>query len=433
MNSSENDIILRLENENMRLQRAVEELSIINEIAMAIKSTLSLEKIVDLIVQKCVKHLKVEQAVVMLLDESEPDRQFKTMVRKGDSASGILPFRLDQQLTGWMLKNQKPLFINDFPNDNRFSVATDGLFPIVSMLSVPLTSKGRMIGLLTVFNKKTDEGYSSDDQRLLSIIAAQSAQVIENARLYGEEQKLLRMREQVRLASEIQTGLLPKKAPQIENYDIAGSSYPAQVVGGDYFDFIDVQDNGLAICLGDVCGKGMPAALLMANLQATIRAQTLLKPSPKECLERSNRLLFQSTDPKTFATLFYGVFDNQKHQFLYANAGHNRPILFCQGKTLKILETAGVALSLMEGSQYEEGVIDFNPGDCLLIYSDGVTEAMNEGNEEYGEDRLLETMKTHFDKTAQDLTDAIVESVGQFAGSRTQTDDITIVLLKRMK
>ena len=432
MTSPETEKMLRLENETRRLQRAVEELSIINEIAIAITSTQSLDKIVDLIVQKCVKHLKVEQAAVMLLNKKGEERQFRTMIRKGDTASEILPFRLDQQLTGWMLKHQTPLLINDFPSDDRFSTESDGVFPIVSLLSVPLTLKGRMIGLLATFNKKTKEGYSSDDQRLLSIIAAQSTQVIENARLYEEEQKLLRMNEQVRLASEIQLGLLPKTSPQIEGYDITGISYPAQVVGGDYFDFIPEEKNRLAVCLGDVCGKGLPAALLMASLQATIRGQVLLKPHPKDCLGRSNQLLFQSTTRTKFATLFYGILDSRKHQMTYANAGHNRPILFRAGEKPRVFDTTGVALSLMENSQYEESIIDFHPGELLLIYSDGLTEAMNEMNEEYGEERLVEVVNRHFLKSSEELTEVIVQSVKKFAGNRIQSDDITLVLIKRI-
>ena len=187
------DKIHQLEEENLRLRRAVEELSVLNEIATAISSTLTLDQIVDLIVEKCVKHLKVEQAAGMLRREEAEEKPFQTMIRRADTTANFLPYRLDAQLTGWMLKNQKPLVINDFKNDNRFSGIDESKFPIQSLLSVPLLSKGRMIGLLTVFNKKSEQGYSSEDQRLLSIISTQSAQVIENARLIEEEKALLQM------------------------------------------------------------------------------------------------------------------------------------------------------------------------------------------------------------------------------------------------
>jgi len=230
----------------------------------------------NLITQKCVKNLNVEQTAVLLLEDQDEKSAFKTKVRRVDSLASTAPFRFDTQLTGWMLKNRKPLLVNDFTTDDRFRSFSKELIPIRSMLSVPLMSKGRMIGQLTVFNKKLSEGFSMNDQRLLTIIAAQSAQVIENARLLEEEQALLKMKEELNLAYRIQTKLLPKSDPQINGYDICGKSIPAKIVGGDYFDFLPMDEQRLVICLGDVSGKGIPAAMIMSNLQATVRAQTAI-------------------------------------------------------------------------------------------------------------------------------------------------------------
>jgi len=425
------DKIHQLEQENLRLRRAVEELSVLNEIATAISSTLTLNQIVNLIVEKCVKHLKVEQAAVMLLREETEDKPFQTMIRRADTTANFLPYRLDAQLTGWMLKNQKPLIINDFNDDNRFAGIDESKFPIRSLLSVPLISKGRMIGLLTVFNKKSDQMYSSEDQRLLSIISTQSAQVIENARLIEEEKALLQMQKEMQMAYDIQVNLLPKAPPKLAGYDIAGISIPAQVVGGDYFDFIPVDERRMAVCLGDVSGKGLPAALLMANLQATIRGQTLLKPPPKDCLNRSNQLLYQSTDRQKFATLFYGILDTENHQLCYSNAGHNRPFLFTQNNEPKSLEKAGIVLSFLENFDFDEGNISLNPNDLLLIYSDGISEAMNHKHEEFGEERLALLVNEHKNKTAQDVIDVVIDRVKKHAKDRPQMDDMTLVVIKR--
>ncbi len=201
---------LKLQEENKRLRTAIEELSVLNEISTAISSTQPLEQIIELIVRKCVKNIKVEQGAVMLLDEKDEDKPFRTMIRKQDSVSSILPFRLDTQLTGWMLKNKTPLLINNLENDTRFKYLMNEDFPIHSLLSVPMIVKGKMIGLLTIFNKKTEVGFTNNDQRLLGIIAAQSAQIIENARLYHEEQNLQHLQEEMHLAYEIQINLLPK-------------------------------------------------------------------------------------------------------------------------------------------------------------------------------------------------------------------------------
>ena len=421
-----------LKSENARLKRAVQELSILNEIATAISSMHSLDKIVALIVDKCVKHLRVEQAAVMLVSKEKEGDPFQTMIRQADSTSEIIPYRLNTQLTGWMLKYQKPLVIDDFESDDRLTHVDNELFPIRSLLSVPMTLKGRMIGLITVFNKRTGENYNADDQRLLSIIASQSAQIIENARLSEEEQELVRMQHEMRMAMEIQTKLLPKTSPVLAGYDIAGLSIPARVVGGDYFDFITIDKNRLAICLGDVSGKGLPAALLMANLQATIRSQVIMDPTPGACLHRSNLLLYNSTDSQKFATLIYGVLDKYDDQFTFSNAGHNRPIYFPEKDSPHIVETAGIALSFEQETSYAESKVTFNTGDIFLIYSDGVNEAANRDADEFGEHRILEIAQENMHRSASEIINKIIAAVDDHTAGFQQRDDMTLVVIKRL-
>jgi len=424
-----------LEKENQRLRVAVEELSILNEIAITISSAHSLDRVVELIVQKCIKHLKVEQGAVMLLQEENQDSPFRTMVRQADAStmSRILPFRLDTQLTGWMLKNQKPLVINNFDEDDRFQKGELKDFAIHSLLSVPLRLKGKMIGLLTVFNKKIGDGFSDNDQRLLSIISAQSAQVIENARLHEEEKTFLMMQEQMRLAHDIQMRLLPESSPEIEGYEIAGFSVPAQEVGGDYYDFIPCDSDRLAICLGDVSGKGIPAAMLMSNLQATLRGQTLSDVSPKVCLSRANTLLYHSTDFKKFATVFYGILDYKNHQLIYTNGGHDDPIFFSKGKDPQRLSSGGTVLGFVEQFVYTEDTMPLKPNDFFVIYSDGITEAMNLQEEEFGEERLISIIKKFNEEKPQKIIDEIIKSVNTHVGTAPQMDDMTIVVVKRTK
>ncbi|OGB62139.1 MAG: hypothetical protein A2Y94_12960 [Caldithrix sp. RBG_13_44_9] len=421
-----------LEEENKKLRLAVEELSVLNDIATAIASTQGLDELANLIIQKCVKHLKVEQGAVMLLDERDLKNPFHTMVRKQDTALNVLPFRLDAQLAGWMIKNKTPLLITDLIKDQRFKDVASAGMNLQSLLSVPLLLKGRLIGLISVFNKKTDPGFTLDDQRLLAIIAAQSAQVIENARLYQEEQALFKLQEEMRLAREIQMNLLPASSPQIAGYDIAGRTHPAKEVGGDYFDYIPLNDHSLAFCLGDVSGKGMPAALLMANLQATLRGQAAREVSCKICMERSNRLLFHGTDSTKFATLFYGILNAERHELCYSNAGHDFPLLFSAGKTPSRLKTGGVVLGFVEDFPYTEERLTLNRGDLLLLYSDGITEAMNEHEEEFGEQRLAKTVQKHISEPAESIIDHILGSVRQHSTTIPQMDDMTLLVVKRL-
>jgi len=425
--------LTKLQQENIKLRTAVEELSVINEITTAITSTLSIEKIVDLIIRKCVKHLKVEQGVVMLLDEKDIDKPFHTMIRKQDSTTNLLPYRLDTQLTGWMLVNKNPLLINDFLNDKRFQTTNEGGndFPIKSLLSVPMQLKGKMVGLITVFNKKNDTGFSNNDQRLLGIIAAQSASVIENARLYINEQTLLKLQEEMRLANEIQVNLLPKHQPVYKGYDIAGKSIPAKEVGGDYYDFIETKDGKLAFCLADISGKGIPASLLVANLQATLRGQILLEKGCKECVTFANELLYLNTAPNKFATLFDGFVDNNNNEITYCNAGHNNPILLSKDNKITRPDVGGLIVGIAPGVQYEDAILKINSGDMLVIFSDGITEAMNKEEEEFEEERLLNLLKKNKEKPSEELINIIIKEVNSYCEGQEQMDDMTLIIIKK--
>jgi sigma-B regulation protein RsbU (phosphoserine phosphatase) len=417
--------------EIQKLKLAVKELSVLNDIATAVSTVNDLNQVIELIVHECVNHLNVEQGAIMLLDPTETDDQFRTIVREIDTDTDIVPYHFGVQLSGWMIKNQMPLLINDFSNDNRFTNLSDEQFSINSILSVPLKTKGKLIGVLNVFNKISEEGFSPNDQRMLSIIAAQSAQAIESARLYDEEKSLKIIEEELNFATDIQTNLLPKINPQIDGFDIAGKSIPAKEVGGDYYDFIPIDENKNAICLGDISGHGMPAAMLMANLQATLRGQALFSSSAGECLTRANKLLYRSTDLQKYATLFYGILDTIESTFHFSNAGHNPPFLITSDKKITRLIKGGTVLGFMEDYQFEEDSIKLNAGDSVIIYSDGITEAENKKDKEFGEDRLLAILTENMKSTADTLIEKVFEAVKSFVKEGPQSDDITIVVIKK--
>ena len=431
--ADENGRMNKLETENARLKNAVEELSIINDISTAINSTLSLEKIIELIVQKCIKHMIVEQGTVTLLENGSQDNQFKTIMRQADQSSGYMPFHLDTQITGWMLKNKKPLIVDDLDGDARFRTLESEENPIRTLLSVPLMLKGRIIGALNVFNKHGGSKFSEPDKRLLCIISTQSAQVIENARLYEEEQSLMRIQEEMKIAYNIQMGLLPKGAPMIEGYDLAGKSLPAKSVGGDYFDLIRLGDGRLFFCLGDISGKGMPAALLMSNMLATLRGQNLDLTTPGSIMNYSNEHMFRNTDPERFSTLFLGVLDPENAELTYSNAGHNLPFIVNETGSVKRLETGNIVLGAIEDVTYTEDSVKLEKGDTLLIFSDGISEAINPDEEEFGEDPLPALVNANRESTAMGLIDTIIEEVIRHAGKAPQRDDMTMLVIKRTR
>lgn len=417
-----------LEEENLRLKSAVEELSILNEIAVAISSTMKVEEINKLIISKCIQTIGVEQGAVTLVkeDRTEP---LKTLVRVMDKKFDNIPYRLGMSLTGWMLKNQKALLINDIARDARFSGISLETGEIKSILSVPLKVKNKMIGHISLFNKK-DRDFTPEDQRLLSIIAIQSAQIIENARLYEEERKLVALEEDQKAARRIQQSLLPKENPMIKGMEIFGQTIPAKEVGGDYYDFIRIDDSQMGIVIADVVGKGTPAALLMSNLQATLRSEALANRGVKDTVGRVNFTLSKFMDMGKFISLFYGVLDIQNKTFAYSNAGHNYPFLLGKDDNVRKLEKGGVVLGTFNDFTYEEETVQLKSGDLMLLYTDGITEATNDKDEMFEEDRLLELLKRNRRSSAQELSQKIVDEVLSFQGALPQSDDLTLVLLK---
>ena len=418
-----------LREENLRLTRALEELSMLNELAREIGASRDSQAIMDRIIRRSLKSVNAQQCVITLVSEQSPE-PMKTLVRAMVTSAEHEQFHLNQNLLGWMHLNKRALLSNSPRTDERFRGITWDE-SIQSILCVPLMVKSELKGVLTAYNKKGDNGFTDGDQRILSIIAMQSAQVIENARLYEQQQAYIRMQEEVRLASTIQRDLLPKAAPEIDGYDIAGRSIPAQLVGGDYFDFIPLDNDHLAVCLGDVSGKGLPASLLMANLQATLRGQSLHEIPVKERIVRSNRLLYRSTDPEKFATLFYGVLDRQHHTFTYSNAGHENPYLFKRGDEVVRLTAGGTVLGVIDHFPFEEDVVRIDAGDLLVVFSDGITEAFDVDDDQFGEGRLEEILRVGMDDPAEKLIDRIVEAVKNHAGPAPQADDLTLVVVKR--
>ncbi len=425
------DQLAQLRGENERLRRAVGELSLLNELAADIGASDDLDAITRQIVRRSIRALKAEQGVITLVDEQGDDAPLKTLVRTAIGADRPESLRPDQHLLGWMQAHRAPLRLNDPQRDERFAFVPwpDALR---SILCVPLTVRSRLIAVLTVYNKRDKAGFSEADQRLLTIIAAQTAQVIENARLVEEEKALLRMREELRLAYEIQTNLLPQAAPELPGYDIAGRSVPAQTVGGDYFDFIELEPQRWALCVGDAVGKGLPAALLMATVQATLRGQARSDLSARANLERSNELLCRSIRDGEFVTLFYGCLDATTHHFVFANAGHNRPLWARANGTIGELASGGLVLGAMEGQGYGQEDVILHSGDWIVMYSDGLTEATDAHGTPFGSERMERLLRTHRTDSANALVDRLIAAVRRHTQGIPQADDITIVTLKRL-
>ncbi len=392
----------------------------------------SSEEMIAAIVRRAKRALDAEQVMIYLVKHESDHDVLKTKVRE-DTQDQLHAFHFDLALSGMMEVHRAPFLTNDPHHELR--LAGVKLDPdLRSLLCVPLLVRGKLTGIITACNKHDEGSFTEEDQRLLAIMANQSAQILENTRLREDEQALTRLRLEVETARSIQTRLLPKEPPQLAGYDIAGCSVPAEIVGGDYFDFVELADGRLGICLGDVSGKGIPAALLMANLQATLRGQAHASASACECVTRANHLLFRSTSSDKFATLFYGVLDPRTHELTYCNAGHERPLFMSctgDGNCRQELAEGGMVLGIMDESRYAEGRVKLGPGSLLLIYSDGLTDAVDKADRPFGVAAVEAVLREHRDASAAELLAALLAAVKRHAGAEPPYDDLTVIAVRR--
>jgi len=422
-----------LNREQERLKKAVDELSALNQIASAINALMSVEEITKIIVDNCVKRIRATQGAVYLLEEELDDEdKFRTFVREFSKSADKIPFHLNESLSGWMIKNKTILVSNEAASDGRFRMMKLDKLGINSILAAPLLSRNRLIGSLVLFNKRDESGFNDDDKRFLGIVGSQTAKVLENAKLREQEQELISMREEIKVAQSIQRGFLPDKGVELDSCEAVGFNTPAKEVGGDYYDIVRLGGERLFLSLGDVSGKGVPAALLMANAQAVLRSQLLDSDEvPLTRLARSlNHLICQFTPPEQFITASFGIFHSNDKTYRYINAGHEPPIVVRKNGTIEPLTDAGLILGVMPDYEYEEYSVKLNSGDLLFVFTDGVTEAFDEQGEEYGETRVKEFLKKRVGKKASEIGADMMTELSRFRGEGVQTDDITMLILR---
>jgi sigma-B regulation protein RsbU (phosphoserine phosphatase) len=296
---------------------------------------------------------------------------------------------------------------------------------------VPILGReGRKLGVLMLGPRLSEEPYSGEDQRLLASVASQAAAALENMRLAeeiaGRIETERRAAREMEIAREVQSRLLPQSAPVLKTLDCAACCIQARAVGGDYYDFLDLGPDRVGLVLADVSGKGVHAALLVANLEAYLRSQCSMTPlEPVRMLQQVNQMLYASTAPQHYATLFFGVYDDTTRELLYVNCGHNPPIWLRPDGTVTRLEATATVIGAFERWQGSACRAQLDPGDLLVVYSDGVTEA-NRGEEEFGEVRLIDELRKNNRCPVAEIVPAILASVQQFSAG-DQYDDLTLL------
>ena len=298
-------------------------------------------------------------------------------------------------------------------------------------LIVPLVSGNEILGFLSLGEKLSEEAYSKEDKQLLLSVAEQTAIALEYSNLISQVAEQEKLKRELQIATEVQARLFPQTFPPMETLEYTGYCKAARAVGGDYFDFIPLDGNRLGIALGDVSGKGISSALLMANLQALLRSGAELRGNEIDLLMNDiNRLLCASTETHKYATFFYCVYEDHQRRLDYVNAGHNPPIVFRADGGIERMETGGLIVGMLPDVVYKKGLMDLKPGDILLIYSDGLTEAMNAEEEEFGEERVMKIICNNRTLAVKELCDLILSESNEFVGDAPQHDDLTLVLAR---
>ncbi len=359
---------------------------------------------------------------------SYPDHEGRFAITM--TAAERMTFTFEPGISNYLLAKNVPSFTEEF--GSRASKGNLGAEMIARgvQVVVPLVRHERLAGLLMLSSKVAGFRYSSEDLTFLTILANQILVAMENAELYTEALEKQRLEEELSVAKQIQAGLLPKALPASKMFDFAAFIEPSRQVGGDFYDFISIDDSRLGIVMADASGKGVPAALLIARMQAAIQSEARLGKGVDRIMASVNHFISQSTSPDRFATCFYAELDERTRRLHYCNAGHNYPLLVKKSGEIISLETGGLLLGAFPHATYEPGMIDISPGDTLVIYTDGLTEMMDSAEQEYGEKRLIECARILRAHPADLICAKLIESVKSYASGPNEIDDMTLVVMK---
>jgi serine phosphatase RsbU (regulator of sigma subunit) len=386
------------------------------------------EKVLDLLFEA----VPAERGAVMLLEGTPP----VPTIKASRSRQGGPIASLSRSIVRRVLEKKEALLISSVMDDASFSTQDSILATgIRSAMSAPLwytatgSEEDAVIGLVYVDSLMASHSFNEEDVRILTALANVAAAKIENARLLEESMEKRRMEEEMRVAAEIQRGLLPDCAPVVPGYGVVGSNWPCRTVGGDYYDF-GMDGGRLHFALGDVSGKGTGAALLMTVLRAAVRGHWG-EGEPAAAVARINRTVCQNVTPGKYVTFFMGRLDPDSGHLAYVNAGHNPPIIVRADGSLDSLATGGVVLGLFEHGAYEQAATALGRGDVLVVFSDGVTETWNRQDEEFGDVRLADLIRQRRDLDAAGLEGEILAELDRFSQGTKATDDRTLIVIKR--
>lgn len=406
-------------------------LALISKVGVALLASVTLNETLEQVVSLVFEAVPADRCMVMMREDKSPELKV-AVARLRDRAGEIGEIRISRSVIDEVVTNGKSVLTSDAQADPRFAGGTVMLQGVRSVLAVPLGVGANVFGIIYADSPLAEGRFTEDHLKVLTTLASVAAIRVENARLTEEQMERERLEREQQVASEIQQRFLPASAPIVPGYELQGISFPCYEIGGDYYDFIHREDGKLVVALGDVSGKGTAAALLMSSLHAAVHAQADIHNSLAKTIGAVNRYLVESIPANRFVTLFYAELDPKDGALAFLNAGHNPPLIVHSGGTMEQLAAGGLPLGIMPNADFREGHTQLHPGDVLVIYSDGVSEATNPAGEEFGPTRLYEVVARNLDASAGGIRDRIESALTKFCQGTPAADDITLVICKRL-
>jgi serine phosphatase RsbU (regulator of sigma subunit) len=394
----------------LRLQRAI-----ISDLNREMLATTNLESLLHVVAAHL--HHALQNRAVVIFTKGFQDPGYTAAANVGITEPIIGNVRFESGCR--LLANLEKAFTPqecDLPDEERLR-----LRDLRTVLIVPILLRDEAIGFLSLGAKFSGEVYDAHEVKFVAAVANQTAVGVERFRLRVLQQDAER-------ALAIQRNLLPKDIPQISGYQMSGAWYPARLASGDYYDVLTFGEDKFGLCIGDVVGKGLPAAMLMSNLQAHVRASASETMAPSGLCERINRLTAKNIEPGKFITFFYALVDGRSRRISYANAGHNPPILLRSTGEIVRLQAGGALLGVFPDWVYLQEETELSAGDRLVLFTDGVSEAQDSSNDEFGEERLIEVLTRHRSRNALEMQEAVIQAVSDFSRGDLY-DDVTVLVM----
>ena len=417
----------------------IDKLRMLLDITSKISRSLDLQEVLNLVMDTLDSVIPYDAAGIFvvqctdkeLVAQGEEPCTFKAEAVRGYDIDELqdLHLKLGEGFIGSVAVSGEPVISHDVRTDPVYVNARDRTR---SEMVAPIISNDEVIG---VFDLESDElnAYSDDDLEVLMLLASQVAIIIEKVMLHEQLIEKKRLEGQLEVARQVQLELLPASDPVLEGFDISAYNFPTEEVSGDYYDWVRIYDDQIGLVIADVAGKGIPAALLMVFLRASLRAATHIGYATHISMAKVNYLLWESIERNQFITAFYGILDASNRTLSYSNAGHNPPMLIGADGTTSFVDRGEQPLGMFRETRYHEYYHTFKPGEILVLYTDGVTEAMNSADEEFGRDRLAAAVKDASELGARELVASMQRAVLEWTDGLGSSDDATFFVIKALK